>query len=153
MLSTAILLYLKNMNYSWLTVFQRKHARANRHMKRCLTSLITHACVLSHFNHVQHFVTLWTVAHQATLSNGIFQARILEWIAISSSRGSSQTCISYTGRWILYCWATREDLTTWYYALSKTFVKNVILMLRILNIEKKKGIQGNFWKWWGCLLL
>ena len=29
---------------------------------------------------------LWTVAHQA-LVHGILQARILEWVAISSSRG------------------------------------------------------------------
>ena len=27
-------------------------------------------CVLSHFSHVQCFVTLWTVAHQAPLSMG-----------------------------------------------------------------------------------
>ena len=36
---------------------------------------------------VQLFVTLWTVAHLAPLIHGIFQ--ILEWVAISSSRGSS----------------------------------------------------------------
>ena len=49
--------------------------------------------------------------------HGIFQARILEWVAISPSRGSSQTrdrthvsCIFYTGRRLLYCWATREAL-------------------------------------------
>ena len=44
--------------------------------------------------------------------HGVFQARILEWVATSSSRGSSQTRdwtrISCTGRWILYHWATRE---------------------------------------------
>ena len=41
-------------------------------------------------------------------THGIFQARMLEWVAISSSRGSSQTsdqtrisCVSFTGRWIL----------------------------------------------------
>ena len=42
----------------------------------------------------------------------ISQARILEWAAISFSRGSSllkdQTCISYIGRWILYHWGTRK---------------------------------------------
>ena len=42
--------------------------------------------------------------------HGIFQARILEWVAISFSRGSSwprvQTCISCIGRWTLYHWAT-----------------------------------------------
>ena len=38
--------------------------------------------------------------------HGISQARILEWVAISPSRGSSwprdKTCISRTGLWILY---------------------------------------------------
>ena len=34
-------------------------------------------------------VTPWTVAHQVPLSMGFFQARILEWVAISFSRGSS----------------------------------------------------------------
>ena len=36
------------------------------------------------------FATPWTVAHQAPLSTGVLQARILEWIVMSSSRGSSQ---------------------------------------------------------------
>ena len=40
---------------------------------------------------VELFVTSWTVAHQASLSMGFSrQERILEWIAISFSRGSSQ---------------------------------------------------------------
>ena len=42
--------------------------------------------------------------------HGIFQVRILEWVAISFSRGSSwlrfQTHISCIGRWIHYHWAT-----------------------------------------------
>ena len=42
------------------------------------------------FSHVQLFVTPWTVACQALLSMGILQARILEWIVMPSSRGSSQ---------------------------------------------------------------
>ena len=36
------------------------------------------------------FVTLCTVACQASLFMGILQARILEWVALPSSRGSSQ---------------------------------------------------------------
>ena len=44
--------------------------------------------------------------------HGIFQARTLEWVAISFSRGSSQprdqTCISCIGRWILYHCVTWE---------------------------------------------
>ena len=42
-------------------------------------------------------------------AHGILQARILEWVAISFSRGTSwprgQTRISYIGRQILYHWA------------------------------------------------
>ena len=47
--------------------------------------------------------------------HGIFQTRIPEWVAISSSSGSSQTqdqtqvsWVSWTGMRILYCWATEE---------------------------------------------
>ena len=49
--------------------------------------------------------------------HGISQARILEWLTISFSRGSSwlrdwtcTSCISCIGRRILYHWATREAL-------------------------------------------
>ena len=65
----------------------------------------THTCVCSVVSHVQLFATPQTVAHQALL-HGISQARILEWIAISFSRGSSgskdQTCASCIDRWVLY---------------------------------------------------
>ena len=71
------------------------------------------AYVLSCFSPVQLFVTLWTVACWSVLSNpssvhGNLQARILEWVAMPSSRGSSQprngTCVSIVsciGRWVL----------------------------------------------------
>ena len=39
---------------------------------------------------VSLFATPWTVGRQAPLSMGLFQARILEQVTISSSRGSSQ---------------------------------------------------------------
>ena len=49
--------------------------------------------------------------------HGIFQARILEWGAISFSRVSSQprnrTCVSDIGRQILDHWATREAPKMW----------------------------------------
>ena len=44
-------------------------------------------CVLSC---VRLFATPWNAARQAPLSMGILQARILVWVAIPSSRGSSQ---------------------------------------------------------------
>ena len=44
------------------------------------------------------FATPWTVAHQSPLSMGFFWARLPEWVAISSSQGSSWprdwTCVS-----------------------------------------------------------
>ena len=45
-----------------------------------------YVCVLSQFSCVRLFLAPWTVARQ-TLVHGIFQARILEWIAIFSLDG------------------------------------------------------------------
>ena len=71
--------------------------------------------MLSHFSHVQLLVILCTVAHQVPLSMGILQARILEWVAMPHSRGSSRprdqthaSCVSCIGRWVLFTSATRE---------------------------------------------
>ena len=88
-----------------------------------------HACMLRCFSHVWFFATLWIVASQvglqrvghdwatelnwteAPLSMEILQARILEWVAMLSSMGSSwprdRTGISYVshiGRRVLYHW-------------------------------------------------
>ena len=56
--------------------------------------------------------------------HGIFQARVLAWVAISYSRGSSRprdqtciSCVSCIGRRILYHCITREDLE--YYTVTK----------------------------------
>ena len=45
--------------------------------------------VLNRFSHVQLSETPWTVARQAPLSLWVLQARILEWVSIPSSIGSS----------------------------------------------------------------
>ena len=59
--------------------------------------------------------TSWTVALQALLSMRFPRQEILEWVAISFSRGSSwprdQTSVSCIGRRILYQWATWETLS------------------------------------------
>ena len=47
-------------------------------------------CCAELLSHVQLFLTPWTVACQAPLSMGILQVRILEWVVMPSSRGSSQ---------------------------------------------------------------
>ena len=57
-------------------------------------------------------MTPWTVACQAPLSIGILQARILEWVTMLSSRGSSQlrdrTHMSRIAGRFFTVWDTRE---------------------------------------------
>ena len=56
--------------------------------------------------------TLRTAALQAPLSKGILQARILEWVAMPSSRGSSQprdeTLVSCITEGFFTVWTTRQ---------------------------------------------
>ena len=55
-------------------------------------------CSLGHSSHVRLFATLWTVAHQAPLSMGILQARILEWVDMSSA-GVQPQWIQGNSKW------------------------------------------------------
>ena len=75
----------KNPIKKWaedLNIFLQRH----RCLKGIWKDTQNHYCVLfCHFSHVWLSVTLWTLVHQAPL-----QARILEWVAIFFSRGSSQ---------------------------------------------------------------
>ena len=68
--------------------------------------------VVQSLNHVQLFCGPMECSLPGSSVHGIFQARILEWVAISFSRGSSpprdRTQVSCIGRRILYHWATRE---------------------------------------------
>ena len=66
----------------------------------------THVCLVAHLCLI---ATPWTVARQAPLSMGILQARILEWAAMPSSRGSYRprertwvSCVSCIGWRILF---------------------------------------------------
>ena len=58
-------------------------------------------CCASLLSRVRLFVTPWTMARQASLSRGILQARILEWVAMLFSRGIFQTQESNPG--LLHC--------------------------------------------------
>ena len=67
------------------------------------------------------FSTPWTESGGFSV-HGISQARILQWVTISFSRGSSsprgQTHISCIGRQILYHWATREAHVLFYIVIK-----------------------------------
>ena len=69
-------------------------------------------CMLSHFSHVRLFVTPVDYNLPVFSAHGLFQARILEWVAMSFSRGSSwprdRIHISCIRRQILYLWAAWE---------------------------------------------
>ena len=58
------------------------------------------------------FATAWTIARQGPLSMGILQERILQWVAMSSSRGSLQprdwTQVSCIAGEFFTIWATKE---------------------------------------------
>ena len=71
----------------------------------------TCTCVcVSRLSHVRLCASPWTVALQAPLSTGILQARMLEWVGISSSRGSSppssRTQVSRIAGRFFTIWAT-----------------------------------------------
>ena len=77
-----------------------------------LRGLVLLSCRLHHIQLLCH-----TIECSPSGPSGVFQARILEWVAISFSRGSSRpkdwtrvSCVSYIGRQILYLRASREVL-------------------------------------------
>ena len=89
-------------------------------------------CFLLYYLHIRNCLPICDCLNcslPVSFTHGIFQARILERVAISYSRGSSwprdQTCISCiscTGRWIFYHCATWEALTchsSWFFRANK----------------------------------
>ena len=96
---------------------------------------------------------------------GISQTRIVEWVANSFSRGSSQpkdqtcvSCIPCIGRWILYCWATweainkciqgvgRRLLTAKEMLLSRASAKHFIVPIWVFLVVKTETAEVV----WGC---
>ena len=87
--------------------------------------------------------------------HGIFQARILEWVAISSSKGScwpkDQTHISLVsciGRWILYHSATWEALTpgrnvqnTWIIKVQLDLARCVLSLSYLFSLRLKSQLK------------
>ena len=72
---------------------------------------------------------------------GIFQARIMEWVAILSSRRSSRprdgTCFSCTGRQILYHWTTRKHSRKYTHIFKNN--TSIILWAKEIKLEVGKS--------------
>ena len=82
------------------------------------------------------FATPWTLSLPGSSVHGISQARILEWVTISFSGGSSQprdqTGVSWIGGQILYLWATKEDsIMILYYVVNKDILYPCIVWSQI----------------------
>ena len=57
---------------------------------RWMEPLFFYKVKVKSLSRVRLFASPWTVAYQAPPSVGFFKAKVLEWVAISFSRGSSQ---------------------------------------------------------------
>ena len=82
--------------------------------KDSFTHLSSWCAMLGHLVMSNSLWPPWTVACQAPLSMGILQARILEWVVMPSSRGSSQLRnwiqVSHIADGFFIVWVTREAL-------------------------------------------
>ena len=102
---------------------------------------LLHACM-----HTQSFPTLCNpmdCSLPGCSVYGIFQARILEWVANSFSRGSSWpwdgtciSCVSCTGRQVLTSWATGE---AWNLLPYCKYVRNYFCSSGKKKIEVVRG--------------
>ena len=101
-------------------------------------------------SHVWLFCDPMNCSWPGSSDDGSSQTTILVWIAISSSRGSSQprnwtyiSCVSCTSKWILYYWATWEAL--WWYSFLLIYTLMIVIRedvatpgLKTTTIQHKK---------------
>ena len=83
--------------------------------------------------------------------HGILQARILEWVAIPSSRGSSQprdwTLVSGIAGRFFTIWATRETPLPWGPPHSLDQPQNTYKHKQVFHIYQKKPLRVYFWQY------
>ena len=95
-------------------------------------------------------MTPWNCSLPVSSVHGILQARILEWVAISFSRGSSWPRFPALAGGRLYHWATWEDSILSQYKLSR---KHFIILKKkksfflLLFISSLQSIQLGTKKW------
>ena len=78
--------------WSWICTLSWKHRWKNQHLTFLLAQYNIILCITQYYvlSHVWFFVILMNYGLPGPSVHGIFQARILEWVTISFSRGSSQ---------------------------------------------------------------
>ena len=117
-------------------LFNRKQIIVPR-MWACVCVCVC-VCVLSPS---RLLATLGDCSPPASSVHGIFHTRILEWVPISSSRGSSwprdRTCVPWIGRKILSYWATEEGF--W----LQTGTKGLFVEMQLFNIMIMEACKRN----------
>ena len=106
----------------WFFTKEINEARVNSQLILMYCCYIEHFVVVQSLSHVRLFCNPMDQSPPGSSVHGISQARILEWITMSSSWGSSrstdQTQVSCIGRQILYYWATKEACIDHYHGLK-----------------------------------
>ena len=101
--------------------------------------------MLSPFSCVRFFATLWTVAHQAPLSMGILHTKILEWVAIPSSRDLPNPVIKPMSLTLAGRFFTTR--VTWEAQVSGAQVKSVSVQNLVGSGNwDTEGLEGAKWK-------
>ena len=119
-------------------------------------SQVTLDCVFQDkacYKSLQSFLTLCDpVDHSPPGSpiHGISQARITEWVVISSSRRSSSSrdqthvsCVSCIGRWILFHWALGKP--RWYICI---YIKALIMCITLKSLGNGILVKDTLWFIW-----
>ena len=93
----------------WVLFFLHPKISPPGHTTSGLTFLVLILCACSSLQLCPIFFNPLDCSPPGSFVCGILQARMLEWVAMPSSRGSSQPrdrthvfCISWAGRWIFY---------------------------------------------------
>ena len=99
----------------------------------CLGMILGACSVLSHFSHVRCFVTLWTVAHQTSLSMGFSRQKNWDGLAYPSPGDlpnpgiGPASLVSCTGGQVLFCFcflpvaAPGKPNDSWFCPLNSWF--------------------------------
>ena len=125
----------------------------NSSTAKCITMHVGYACMLSHFSCPSLFNTL-NCSPLGSSVHEIPQARVLEWIAMLSSRGSSQprdlTQVSLIAGRFFTGWATWEALSIlevkWskIHSVMSNYTVHGILQARILEWVAFPFSRGSF---------
>ena len=108
--------------------------------------------VVQSLSHVWLFCAPWTVTHQAPMSMGLSRQKILEWVAISFSRGSSQprdwTHVFCIGRQILSHWPiTLTARKPIFFFFPDMMLKIYILIAGSMRVSHSKWVFLDFQSW------